>query len=224
MAAFPQPAPAFGADPPHSGVQLCYPRRMAEADPLADVAEAAGKGDAGATRALLGAIGKPMLKVVRMVLGKSDRDIEDVLQDAFVGVVQGLAGFRGESTVLHFARTIALRRALDHKRSRGRRAQTVEIESAELLDPASGPKGTLVAAARRDAFRELMETLSPEQAEAFAHRVLFGFSVEEIAIEMRVPIETVRSRLRLAKSALRARIQQDATLLELSEISDDDAP
>lgn len=220
MAAFPQP---LTSDPPQSGVQLCYPRRMAD-DPLSDVAEAAARGDSAAIRALLGAIGGPMLKVVRAVLGRSDRDVEDVLQDALVGVVQGLGNFRGESSVMHFARSIALRRALDHKRSRARRGQSVEIENEELLDPASGPAGSLVAARRRTAFRELMETLAPEQAEAFAHRVLFGFSVEEIAIEMRVPVETVRSRLRLAKNALRARIQKDPTLLELSEISDDDSP
>ena len=62
----------------------------------------------------------------------------------------------------------------------------------------------------------------PEQAEAFAQRVLFGYSMQEIALQTGAPLDTVKSRLRLAKAALRARIKDDPTLLELSETDDDD--
>lgn len=224
----------IGAEAPASGVrlvqacpttaELCYGEAMTEpADPLLAVADAARRGDAVATRRLLQAVGPAVLGVARAVLGRADRDLEDVVQESLVGVVRALPTFRGESSVVHFARSIALRRALDQRRSRARRGISVELEDETLLAADDSPAQTLLAAKRRSVLRALLGELPPEQAEAFAQRVLFGFSNEEIAAQMNAPLETVRSRLRLAKGALRARIQNDPTLLELLETDDDDA-
>jgi DNA-directed RNA polymerase specialized sigma24 family protein len=46
-------------------------------------------------------------------------------------------------------------------------------------------------------------------------RVVLGRSIEEIAQETDAPVNTVRSRLRLAKEALRLRIETDPSLGEL---------
>jgi RNA polymerase sigma factor (sigma-70 family) len=151
--------------------------------------------------------------------------------------VQGLASFRGESTVMHFARSIALRRSLDQRRKRARRAPEVTLNpedpsshedldaagssGAVLVSTARSPAASVLAERRRDAFRRLLGELRPEQAEAFAQRVLFGYSKEEIARETNVSIETVKSRLRLAKGALRSRIKDDPALSELAELNDD---
>jgi RNA polymerase sigma factor (sigma-70 family) len=204
--------------------ELCYAGAMTEpVDPLALVADAARHGDAAATRRLLQAVGPAVLGVARALLGRGDSDLEDVVQDALVGVMKALPTFRGESSVLHFARSIALRRALDHRRSRARRGVAVELEDDGLVATGETADQSVLAARRRVALRKLLEELPLEQAEAFAQRVLFGFSNEEIATQMNAPVETVRSRLRLAKSALRARIQNDPTLLELLETDDDEA-
>jgi RNA polymerase sigma-70 factor (ECF subfamily) len=193
------------------------------ADPLVAVADAARRGDHVATRTLLVAVGPAVLGVARTVLGRGDRDLEDVVQESLVGIVNALPAFRGESSVVHFARSIALRRALDQRRSRARRGITVELEDQSLHATGDSPDQTMVAARRRAVLRDLLAELPAEQAEAFAQRVLFGFSNEEIATQMNAPLETVRSRLRLAKTALRSRIQNDPTLLELLETDDDDA-
>lgn len=220
--------------PPASGIrlvqacptkaELCYGEAMTEpADPLVAVADAARRGDPVATRHLLQSVGPAVLGVARAVLGRADRDVEDVVQESLVGVIKALPAFRGESTVVHFARSIALRRALDQRRSRARRGISVELEVESLHATDHAPDETMLAARRRTVLRMLLAELPDEQAEAFAQRVLFGFSTEEIATQMNAPLETVRSRLRLAKSALRARIQNDPTLLELLETDDDDA-
>jgi RNA polymerase sigma-70 factor (ECF subfamily) len=49
-------------------------------------------------------------------------------------------------------------------------------------------------------------------------RVVLGWSLEEIAAHTRVPVNTVRSRLRLAKEAMRRRIEADSDLVEALEI------
>jgi RNA polymerase sigma-70 factor (ECF subfamily) len=68
---------------------------------------------------------------------------------------------------------------------------------------------------RQHKWRALLTELPPPQAEALVLRAVEGFTLEEIAQLTGVPIETVRSRLRLAKAALRDRIANDATLADL---------
>jgi RNA polymerase sigma factor (sigma-70 family) len=237
---------------PRSGIRLvterwsglCYAENVVAADdvtvtdPLKAIAVDARAGDAFAVRRLLDAVAPPMLNVVRAVLGSGDRDTEDVLQESLVGVIQGLESFRGDSSFLHFARSIALRRSLDQRRKRARRGPEItlhpdnphddtesrpQVLEDDLRSEDLSPAASAIAAQRRTAFRSLLEELRPEQAEAFAQRVLFGYSMQEIALQTGAPLDTVKSRLRLAKAALRSRIQDDPTLLELSETDDDDA-
>lgn len=253
VAPLPMATPSRAArEAPRSGVRLaterwaglCYAGDVSSedataTDPLSSLAADAREGDSFAVRRLLDSVAPPMLSVVRAVLGGGDRDAEDVLQEALVGVIQGLASFRGESSFLHFARSIALRRSLDQRRKRARRGPEVALHAeAAHDDDESRPQGledalrsenqspaaSALAAQRREAFRSLLAELRPEQAEAFAQRVLFGYSMQEIALQTGAPLDTVKSRLRLAKAALRSRIQDDPTLLELSETDDDDTP
>jgi RNA polymerase sigma factor (sigma-70 family) len=68
---------------------------------------------------------------------------------------------------------------------------------------------------RRELLRELLEDLPEEQAEALTLRVVMGWSLEEVAQASGAPVNTVRSRVRLAKEALRARIEAQPALAEL---------
>ena len=47
-------------------------------------------------------------------------------------------------------------------------------------------------------------------------RAIEGYSIEEIADIARVPHETIRSRVRLAKAALRERIARDSSFADLT--------
>ena len=65
--------------------------------------------------------------------------------------------------------------------------------------------------------RTLLGELPEAQAEAMVLRLALGYSIEEIAGISSAPINTVRSRLRLAKDALRSRIEADPRWAELWE-------
>ena len=60
---------------------------------------------------------------------------------------------------------------------------------------------------RKEILRSLLEDIPEEQAEALAMRAVLGWSIEEIAVACGAPINTIRSRLRLAKEALRRKIE-----------------
>jgi RNA polymerase sigma-70 factor (ECF subfamily) len=58
--------------------------------------------------------------------------------------------------------------------------------------------------------RELIDDLPRVQAEAILMRMVLGFSVEEIATAMQVPVNTAKSRLRVGKDNLRRRLDGEA--------------
>ena len=84
-------------------------------------------------------------------------------------------------------------------------------------DPERAHDVALEGRARRELLLEALETLSPPQAEVLALHFLFDHTIGEIAGMMGTPEETVRSRLRLGKQSLRARIMRDPRLVPLRE-------
>jgi RNA polymerase sigma-70 factor (ECF subfamily) len=186
-------------------------------DPLAEVARAARDGDVGAQRRLFEAVAPALLQPLRMILGPRHPDLEDVLQESLLGLLHGLASFRGESSVLHFARRVATKRALETCRRQQTTSRKLEhVRELAPPDPQT-PREAMVANRQRHHLRELLEELPGIQADTLAMRVVLGYSLEEIAEATDVPVNTVRSRLRLAKEALRRRIDTDPSLGELLE-------
>jgi RNA polymerase sigma-70 factor (ECF subfamily) len=80
------------------------------------------------------------------------------------------------------------------------------------------PAEMAVASRRRAALEMLLDELPPPQAEVLILHCALDFTVDEIAAAVGRPVETVRSRLRLAKRALRARIGGSTELSEILEV------
>lgn len=190
-------------------------------DLLAAVAAAAAEGDRRALRMLVEALAPRMLGVARGILGPADPDVEDAAQEALLAVLHALPGFRGECSVLHYATRIGVRSCMTVRR-RGRRepvARDQDARDAQTDDSRAVIPGEPVVAARRRAeIRDLLSGLPEEQAETLALRVVMGLSMQEVATATGVPLNTVRSRLRLAKEVLRRRIESDPALAELLEV------
>ena len=68
---------------------------------------------------------------------------------------------------------------------------------------------------RRTELAKLIAELPEVQAQALVLRALFGSSLAEVASGTGTSINTVRTRVRLARQRLRTRIAGDATLREL---------
>jgi RNA polymerase sigma-70 factor (ECF subfamily) len=188
-------------------------------DPFAALSRAAALGDAQAIDTLLLSVTPAMLRAVRGVLGGDHREIEDVLQESAIGLVGALKTFRGESTVLHFACRIAVLSALAARRRLRERGQE-PLEAPDRLPLASSdssPVDLALAARRRAILRNLCDALPCAQSEALILHCMLGFTVEQIADAEQVPPNTVRSRLRVGKEALRTRIAADPTLREALE-------
>ena len=108
---------------------------------------------------------------------------------------------------------VALRVRRNVKRDATRRETYEKISAPE--DGAPAETDHSLGARRRELLRELLEDLPEEQAEALTLRVVMGWSLEEVSSASGAPVNTVRSRVRLAKEALRARIEEQPALAEL---------
>ena len=160
---------------------------------------------------LLRKLAPMLLGLVRSVLGRDHPDIEDALQETLVAVTHALPKFEGRSSVSHYASRIAVRTALQIRKRKLRWLErAVGPESVE----GDTPYEDAVALRRRRKFFETIDTLPEEQAETLMMRIVLGYSLKEVAAATQCPVNTVRSRVRLGKAALRARIEADATLAE----------
>lgn len=190
-------------------------------DPLLPVLERVRSGDRAALGELLRQVSPTVLRGLRSMLGTTDTD--DALQESLLAFVDALDAYRGETNLRRYALRIGIRTALAARRRDRARSGLFDdhVRTTEPLNaPPSLPPDEWTALRQREAFRVLLDALPEPQAEALALRVVFEYSLDEIAQVSSVPVNTVRSRIRLAREALRARIEADPALRQLLDVEE----
>lgn len=198
---------------------ISLPERLAREprDPLASLVPRALDGDRECTERLVRAVAPRVLQVAKSVLGPRHPDVDDLVQDSLVAFVRALRAFEGRSSLPHYAARIAVRVCIaGRRRARAeRRVSPDEHEHGVSDTTGQRPFRQLLRERRRVMVRRLVEELPEPQAETVALRICMGLPVEEVAAITGVPLNTVYSRLRLAKEALRGRIAKDPVLRDI---------
>jgi RNA polymerase sigma-70 factor, ECF subfamily len=179
-----------------------------ENDPWIGLVKAVRSGDREAAPKLLGCVAPCMMSVIRKMVFNS-ADTEDLLQDALVAFLGALPRFRHTASTRHFACRVAVLTCMAYRRKQRpwyRRLWT----DPELLQDMAGtdplPSASIVAKQQQAAIRALVERLPAAQAEVLLMHVVAEFSLPEVADTLGIPLETARSRLRLALGRLRKSI------------------
>ncbi len=134
-------------------------------------------------------------------LGVSPSHVDDVVQETFVAAHRKLATFEGRSALRTWLYGIALRIARAH-RLRSRRAQEVAYDEALLRAPdAARPDHIAESAEAARLVNALLDAMDDDQREVFVLAELEQLSSPEIAEALGVKLNTVYSRLRLARAA-----------------------
>lgn len=191
-------------------------------DEATALARRAAAGDLVATGQLLHQVAPRVTAVARAVLGPAHPDLDDAVQQSLIALLQALSAFRGECPAAAYAARITVRVAVAvRKRARVNRlrVESLEHEPATRDSMAPSPSDLSSAERRKTLLRDLLADIPEEQAEALAMRAVLGWSLEEVATASGVPLNTVRSRVRLAKEALRRRIEADPRLADELEVS-----
>lgn len=187
-------------------------------DELLSLARSAAERDPTAASTLVLQVGGAMLSTVRQVLGPGHPETEDVTQEAVIAFLNSLKDFRGECSTRRYAQRVALFTALDARRRLV--AQRRLIDSDQVMEdlPAvspSTPLGDALSARRREILRKVLDSLPDVIAQALALHFVLGYTVDEIATATASPPNTIWSRLRLGKQALRRLFAADAQLSDI---------
>jgi RNA polymerase sigma factor (sigma-70 family) len=187
---------------------------------FADLAVAARRGDRDATTKLLRLTAPAVARSVRMVLGPKHADVDDVIQQTFIAFIGALGTFRGDCHPAGFATRIAVHMAISNRRHASSQRARVEALAAIVSDgPETIAADPDLAARRRRVVRDLLDQLPQDQAETLALHLMLGYSLPEIAGAMGCPVNTVKSRLRLAKGALRRRIEDELLFFDELDVA-----
>jgi RNA polymerase sigma-70 factor (ECF subfamily) len=162
------------------------------------IAAAAG-GDRDAAQALCRELLPRVRNLVRYLM-RGDARVDDVAQEALIAVLRGLASFRGDGRFESWVDRIVARTTFATLRRL--RAETQPGEHAAVDGEASEAGGGERYALRRE-LAQALDQLPNDQRESLVLHFALGMTVPEIAEAAAAPIETVRSRLRLGKAALR---------------------
>jgi RNA polymerase sigma factor (sigma-70 family) len=128
-------------------------------------------------------------------MGVHDEAREDVVQDAWITIYRNVDRLRESASTRAFVVSFARNVALHHHRARGRRDRKHHA-LAELVD--AGPDTTSAAEAR-DALAALLDRMGEDQGLVFVLVHVHGLTGREIADALGENVNTIHSRLRLAR-------------------------
>jgi RNA polymerase sigma-70 factor (ECF subfamily) len=130
---------------------------------------------------------------------------EDVVQEAFLNIWrQGAIYDAQRGSTRTWVLTIVHHRAIDQVRSmRARIHADTEIKDAAPLVSHEDTWTSVVQGLERDRVRQAMASLPPEQEQVVEMIYYRGFTHQQVAERVGIPLGTVKGRLRLALEKLR---------------------
>lgn len=156
--------------------------------------------------------------------GFSAEESRDLAQETFLRVFKHIEGFRGESSVETWLFQVAANLYKNTLRSQAtlkRDAQEVPLDTEEggTAVEDRGPRepgqlASLLAQERARKLRDALEDLPPQMRQAVFLRIDQDLKYREIAVVMRVSIETVKAHLYQARQQLREKLADYFTDIE----------
>jgi RNA polymerase sigma-70 factor (ECF subfamily) len=175
-----------------------------------ELAQRAASGERAAQRTLFLEQRANVHRALFRILG-SNREIEDLLQDAFIEIFRALPSFRGDSKLSRWCQTIAIRSA--YLAISRRRPPAVDLALVE--DGIAGDADVRRHVQIREATRRLyaaLDQIEPKQRIAFALAVIDGKPLAEVAELNETTVFAIKTRVWRARRELMRRASKDAVL------------
>ncbi|MFI4955887.1 MAG: RNA polymerase sigma factor RpoE [Gammaproteobacteria bacterium] len=141
-------------------------------------------------------------------------DILDIVQETFLRAFRAIDDFRGDSAFFSWLFRIAQNTAKNHLIARTRRppdsdidASVAEFVSTSPFQELSTPEHLLLRDEIEQQIFRTIESLPEELREVIVLREIEGLSYDDIALKVKCPIGTVRSRLFRAREIVDASIR-----------------
>jgi len=166
--------------------------------------EAAQRGDHSAFEALMIARVDRLFGVARLILHDAHVS-EDAVQETLIKAWRELPRLRDSERFDAWLHRLLVNACADQGRSRRRISNEVDLA---LIHPTGGDASG--RAADRDQLERGFRRLGPDQRAAVVLRYYAGFSADEIAGILGIPVGTAKSRIHYATEAMRAALEADS--------------
>ena len=179
-------------------------RPVADADPLTELALAAGRGDRAALDEFIRATERDVWRTVAFLADPGSAD--DLTQETYLRVIGALPRFAGRSSARTWLLSIARRVVADQIRrnqARPRTTSQIDLEGLLSASPAAARFEDVVE------IRMLLDGLEPNRRDALVLTQVLGLSYAEAAEVSGCPLGTIRSRVARAREDLIAAAQRD---------------
>jgi RNA polymerase sigma-70 factor (ECF subfamily) len=176
-----------------------------------ELAAAASRGNRDAQRRIVMCL-MDRVRNTAVYLGGRGPDAEDLAQLALMEVLRALPNYEGRGSLEGWATKVAARSVCAELRRRAQKRKREPGVSEPLAQVSFAPEPELDACELRCRLADVLGEISEHKRVALVLKLVHGHTVEEIAEITGVPFETVRSRLRHARSEFVQRVQRDPEL------------
>ena len=144
----------------------------------------------------------------------NNADINDIAQDAFIKAYKAINSFRGESSFYTWLYRIVVNAAKTFLESNSKHKNSIDVDSPEfqsideqgILASKDTPDRIIESQELHEVILKAMNDLPKELREAITLREIEGMSYDDMAIALKVPVGTVRSRIFRAREFIESRI------------------
>lgn len=171
------------------------------------LARRAAAGQAGAWEEILALYGERLYNLAFQFAG-SRPEAEDLTQEIFLRLFQNLRRYRGEAPLAAWALRLSRNLCIDHYRRMREERRSVAVSEEILKQVAAGDDPQAEAERRQEvaAVYQALEEMQEPLAEVVLLRDLQGWSLEETAAALELPVGTVKSRLHRGRIEVAERV------------------
>jgi RNA polymerase sigma-70 factor, ECF subfamily len=183
-----------------------------------ELVERCKQGDETAWTKLVEATQREVYTLCLRVLRNPD-DAAEATQDTYMKVWRGLKGFRGDALFTTWLYRVAMNAAISRQRSRSRKREHETTSEDEMLAQLPGVESVeTVAGARIDVkiLESGLERLPEHYRSAVVLRDVYGCSIEEIAVALKITQAAAKVRVHRGRKQLREMLW--------SQIADEEEP
>ena len=193
---------------------------MEDAQVVASLVRRCISGDAIAWEEIVQRYNRRIYNICYRFAGSSD-DAQDLTQEVFIKVYRTLSSYDSEKAAfMTWVTTVTRNLLVDHFRKTKQDRLTDSIDNAasehedaqplseQLPDQSASPDATVQSRETRDTVHRALQKLSPELREAVILRDLQDMDYREIAVALKVPEGTVKSRINRGRAELARLLQR----------------
>jgi RNA polymerase sigma-70 factor (ECF subfamily) len=170
---------------------------------------AAGRGDPAAQAQIFRTHAPAVYRALSRLSGADARDLDDLVQLAFVSAFRSAASFRDEAAVRSWILGVARNVARTHIRTEHRRQKVLDAAAAEPLSMPDSPSEVAERRLLLERVARAIAALPIEQREVLVLCDVSGVPGVEVAVLLGIPAGTVWRRLHEARKRVRRAVGED---------------